>query len=43
MMAPIMNTAVQPHTTASEIQFIFPYSANRISSTAWVNGLSSHT
>ena len=38
-----MKTAVQPATTASEIQLICPYNAKRISSTAWVNGLTRQT
>ena len=38
-----MNTAVQPPTTASDTQLILPYSAKRISSTAWVNGLNWQT
>ena len=38
-----MNTMAQPTTTASDVSSILPYSAKRISSTAWVNGLKAQT
>src|ERR1700754_3272290 len=37
-MAPSVNTVVAPATTASDSQSTFRYRANRISSTAYVNG-----